>query len=171
MSQTSSWSLAAGGVVLAAVATLGWLRHRYLVVTVHGASMEPTYRAGEQLVVRRTPDRALRSSAVVVLRDELKVRVPAPAEVRPRPARSSSFTGRPLGPCIIKRAVAVPGDPLPRDTVPALRNAPESSVPPGKLVLLGDNAQASYDSREHGYYTTDRLLGVVIARLGHGRSR
>ncbi|MFF5227946.1 S26 family signal peptidase [Dactylosporangium sp. NPDC000521] len=59
-----------------------------------------------------------------------------------------------------------PDDPIPRDTVAALRAAPGSHVPAGRVVLLGDNLALSHDSRRSGYFTTDRLLGVVVRRMG-----
>jgi signal peptidase I len=38
-------------------------------------------------------------------------------------------------------------------------------VPPGQLVVLGDNAAWSQDSRQIGYIPGDRLLGIVMRRL------
>jgi len=38
-------------------------------------------------------------------------------------------------------------------------------IPPGKLVVVGDNAAWSQDSRQLGYFPGDRLLGVVVHRL------
>ncbi|NUR89731.1 MAG: S26 family signal peptidase, partial [Nonomuraea sp.] len=64
-----------------------------------------------------------------------------------------------------KRLAAVPGDPIPRDAVPALRDAPGSRVPDGHLVVLGDNPARSYDSRRTGYLKADRLFGVVLRKL------
>jgi len=61
--------------------------------------------------------------------------------------------------------VAVPGDPIPRDRVPALAGVSEGCVPPGKLVLLGDNPANSYDSRRAGYFPAERVLGVVVRRM------
>lgn len=58
------------------------------------------------------------------------------------------------GDWIIKRVAALPGDMVPAGNV----------VPPGKLVVLGDNPAASVDSRQFGYCPADRLLGVVIRR-------
>lgn len=137
----------------AGVLAVVWLRRRYVVVTVHGESMLPTYRHGERLVVRRTPARSLRAGQVVVL-----------AEAgHPPPG------GRGTPSWIIKRVAAVPGDPIPRDTVPALRAEQGTSVPAGRLVVLGDNPDRSHDSRHSGYVTTDRLLGVVLRKVEERR--
>jgi hypothetical protein len=38
-------------------------------------------------------------------------------------------------------------------------------VPPGKLVVLGDNAAWSHDSRQIGYIPGERLLGTVVSRI------
>ncbi|MEU5725857.1 S26 family signal peptidase [Micromonospora sp. NPDC047738] len=38
-------------------------------------------------------------------------------------------------------------------------------MPYGRVVVLGDNPRRSLDSRQSGYVTTDRLLGVVLRRL------
>ncbi|MFD1538340.1 S26 family signal peptidase [Nonomuraea guangzhouensis] len=142
--------LVAVGGVLAVVR----LRRRYMVVTVHGESMLPTYRPGERLVLRRTPPRSLRTGQVVVLTE--------PGHSEPDAPLSGTSTGPYL---IIKRVAALPGDPIPRDTVPALRTAPGTRVPDGHLVVLGDNADRSHDSRHSGYLTTDRLLGVVLRKV------
>ncbi|MEV0196002.1 S26 family signal peptidase [Nonomuraea sp. NPDC050691] len=132
-----------------ALAVVVGVRRRYLVVTVEGESMLPTYRPGERVLVRRARAGALRAGQVVVLSDL----VPAGgAELRLR--------------WIIKRVAALPGDPIPRDTVPALRAAPGTLVPAGHLVVLGDNPDRSHDSRHSGYLTTDRLYGVVLRRFG-----
>ncbi|NUW32370.1 hypothetical protein HTZ77_13150 [Nonomuraea sp. SMC257] len=153
-----------GGVVVAAAVAcvvvalaVVWVRRRYVVVTVQGESMLPTYRPGERLVVRRTPARSLRDGQVVVL---------AGLGHRPgpdgRPEEGAELSPR----WIVKRVAAVPGDPIPRDTVPALRTAPGTRVPDGHLVVLGDNPDRSHDSRHAGYMTTDRLLGVVLRKVG-----
>ncbi|GGS97562.1 S26 family signal peptidase [Nonomuraea spiralis] len=135
------------GLVAGAV----WLRRRYVVVTVHGESMLPAYRPGERVLVRRTSSRSLRTGQVVILGAD--------------PGGDRTVTGARW---IIKRVAAVPGDPIPRDTVPALRTAPGTRVPTGRLVVLGDNANRSYDSRHSGYLTADRLLGVVLRKIGGG---
>ncbi|MFG3437370.1 S26 family signal peptidase [Nonomuraea sp. NPDC047897] len=136
----------AGAVCLLAAVRV---RRRYVVVTVDGESMLPTFRPGERLVVRRTPPPELRAGLVVVFA----------GSDPPPPA------GHPGTRWIIKRVAAVPGDPVPRDTVPALRDEPGARVPPGRLVVLGDNPDRSYDSRHCGYVTTDGLLGVVRRKV------
>lgn len=118
------------------------LRHGYAVVTVRGESMSPTYRPGDRVLVRRV--RLVRRGQCVVFDEE--------------PAGSTPYL-------VLKRVVAVPGDPVPRDRMPALRTVPEARVPAGHLVVLGDNPAHSYDSRHHGYVMVDRLLGVVSRRM------
>ena len=133
------------GAALAVFAGAGWwLRRRYLTVTVDGPSMLPAYRPGERLLVRRaTSGAALRPGQVVVV------------------------GGQPGW--VVKRVAAVPGDPVPGDVAPALRGDQSTRVPAGRLVLLGDNPGQSYDSRQLGYFRTDRLLGVVLRRMPLGR--
>jgi signal peptidase I len=62
---------------------------------------------------------------------------------------------------MIKRVVALPGDPVPRRDVPTLADVAEDRVPNGMAVLLGDNQSASFDSRAFGYFPLERILGVV----------
>jgi signal peptidase I len=66
---------------------------------------------------------------------------------------------------MIKRAVAVPGETVPPDSVPADVEGSEGRVPDGMLVLLGDNRKDSFDSRQVGYFPSDRVLGVAVRRL------
>ena len=62
----------------------------------------------------------------------------------------------------VKRVAAVAGDPRPAGVPGA------GEVPPGHVVLLGDNAAVSLDSRELGPVPADRLVGVVRRRLPAG---
>ncbi|MFB9349180.1 S26 family signal peptidase [Streptomyces heliomycini] len=155
---------AAAGCAAALGSGILWLRRFYTVVTVSGTSMEPTFRQGDRVVVRRTGVRRLKCSSVVVVRDLTYIRGPLPHGARLRRGDRQPAVSR-TGPCLIKRVAALPGDPVPREGVPALRHVPETVVPAGRLVLLGDNRDASYDSREHGYFFTDQLLGHVVGRL------
>ncbi|MFD7712104.1 S26 family signal peptidase [Streptomyces sp. NPDC059785] len=135
-------------LVLAAVCCLGAvLARRSLVsVTVHGSSMEPTYRDGDRVLVRRGATPA--PGHVVVA--PLPTFTPGDAE---GPPTRVVFTADHEG-WLIKRVASVPGDPV-----------PGGRVPPGRVILLGDNSANSLDSRQIGYFPADALLGVVLRRL------
>jgi signal peptidase I len=66
---------------------------------------------------------------------------------------------------MIKRVSAVPGDPVPRDWAPVLARVRGERVPPGRLILLGDNKETSFDSRQVGYFPVERVLGAVLRSL------
>ena len=123
------------------VAVLWWLRRSYVLVAVSGRSMEPTLRNGQRVLARRVGLRRLRHGDVVVLYP---------------PAGGPHGDG-----LVIKRVLALPGDPVPRARVPKLRDLPDERVPPRQLVVLGDNPGWSMDSRQLGLFPADRLLGVV----------
>ncbi|MEV0597249.1 S26 family signal peptidase [Nonomuraea cavernae] len=143
-------------VVLAACGALAalwlWVRRRLVVVTVEGPSMEPALRDGDRVLVRRVPLPEVRTGQVMVAR---------------RPSRP----GRPgdAGPWLVKRVVAVGGDPVPAE-VRAAVDARDDRVPHGCLVVLGDNRARSADSRHWGYITAEHLLGVVHRGMSPGTS-
>lgn len=114
------------------------LRGRLLVVTVEGTSMSPTYTPGDRLLVRRIPFDAVRRGEVVVLN-------PPGATVPGDPEYW------------VKRAAALPGDPVP-DGV----QAADGVVPAGRLAVLGDNRGGSADSRNLGLLKAESVVGVVI---------
>ena len=129
------------GALLAVLAVVAVLRRRLVTVTVSGRSMEPTLRHGDRVLVLRT--RLVRPGQLVVL--------------AAAPPMETAW--------MVKRAVAVPGDPVPRAEVPALATRPEPVVPDGQLVVLGDNHLFSLDSRRFGYVSARQLLGVVVSHL------
>ncbi len=156
-------ALAAGaGIALVTMAALALVvvRRRFVVVTVEGASMEPAYRAGDRVLVRRARLSAVRRDQVVVVAN------PAVPPDRPSP-QVPAWAARRLW--VIKRAVAIPGDPVPPELAWARDAGPAAAVPAGRLVVLGDNAKASVDSRRFGYVTADRVVGVVVRRLPSAR--
>jgi len=126
------------------------LRRTFLVVTVHGASMEPSLSSGDRVLVRRARLRRIRRGAMVV------VTLPAPKA----PGHPASG---PEAELMVKRAAALPGDPVP-SSIPV----PDVRVPPRNLVVIGDNPNGSYDSRLVGYVPADALVGVVVRRMATG---
>ncbi|GGT57999.1 S26 family signal peptidase [Streptomyces atratus] len=144
-------------------------RRRFVVITVAGASMEPAYRSGDRVLVRRLS----RSGRTGIERGGVVVatwRPPSddppgePAETHGGPRRP---TGEPLGArgWMIKRVVAGPGDPVPEGLGPALTAEAGKPVPRERFVVMGDNAAHSHDSRHTGYVEGGDILGVVIRRL------
>ncbi|MFF7244780.1 S26 family signal peptidase [Embleya sp. NPDC008237] len=148
-------------------------RRLLAVITVAGASMEPAYRSGDRVLVRRFGRREPAGSVtgrVVVA----TWRPPSGAPPGEPAAPHTSPDGRACAPPdargrMIKRVAAGPGDPVPRGLGPALAAEAGRPVPPQRFVLLGDNAAHSHDSRHIGYLERADILGVVIRGLGPGR--
>ncbi|AZK96988.1 MULTISPECIES: signal peptidase I [Streptomyces] len=150
-----------GAVIAAATAAsgaAGWvlwsLRRRYVAVTVRGPSMEPAFRPGDRVIVRRgaTPRRG---SVVVVEQPSGEDRLRGVPSARPGPGRAAVDGHR----WVIKRVEAGPGDLRVTDSGETER------IPPGCLYLLGDNPPFSVDSRQLGLFSADRVLGVVRRRI------
>jgi signal peptidase I len=137
------------------------LRRRVFIVTVQGASMEPSLRHGERVLARRARIADVHRGDVIVLQrpDDMLGWDQLPAK-----------QGR-AGSLLIKRVAAVPGDPPPRDAAPALAGHPADQVPPGHLVAFGDNYRHSLDSKQIGYFPADRLVGVMLRRIDHRGAR
>jgi signal peptidase I len=127
-------------IVLAAAAGLGlaglvtWLRRRWVLVTVDGQSMVPALAPGDRVLVRRIPPAAVRIGEVVVVEEPVGGRWGTP------PLAGGAAPGAARR-WIVKRVVA--------------------RVPPGQVVLLGDNRLDSCDSRNFGLVPDDRILGSV----------
>ncbi len=141
---------AAAAAVIGLAVSVRMLRQRITVVTVTGHSMHPTLSAGDRVLVHRSDISDLRPGQIVVFQP------PAGDRTWPRWA--------------IKRLVAVPGDPLPAEMLAAADDTPgllipELLVPPRKLLVMGDNADESFDSRHFGFVPAERLLGVVFREL------
>lgn len=141
------------GLVGASIAGAAlWARRRLVLVTVDGSSMEPTLSPGDRVLVHRRGLARVRRGDIVVLEPPLS------AGVSRFGAAPTALDDRRWN---IKRAVALPGDPVP----PTVRNVDGAQrVPPGALVVFGDNV-TSVDSRQRGFYSATDLLGVVIRRV------
>jgi signal peptidase I len=142
---------AVGALVLLGLLVLLVRARRLVVVDVRGPSMEPALYDGDRVLVRRAPLAALRTGDVVVV-------------ARPH---SPEFAG--AGAWVIKRVAATAGERVP----PLIRDSWAENeidfagefVPEGRLLLLGDNAARSGDSRHWGFTTGDAVLGVVARSL------
>jgi signal peptidase I len=140
-----TWVLAVIVAVCVAAGALRCARHRWTVVTVRGTSMSPTMEDGDRVLVRRCADGDLRSGQIVV----------------------ASPPGRNCSEWNVKRAVALPGDPVPADVRPVVHG---EVVPSGALVVRGDNS-LSLDSRQLGFYSLDEVMGIVTYQLSTGHRR
>ncbi|GAB3129495.1 S26 family signal peptidase [Microbispora hainanensis] len=141
-----------GGLSLAAAIAVMVLRRRLVVVSVSGPSMAPTLRHRDRVLVRRVPAETLGKGDIVVVTE------PGPC----RAGGSADTLGSPL---VIKRVVAVAGDAEPA-FLPEWARRPDGVVGPGRLVVLGDNADFSWDSRQFGTVRAEQVLGVVLRPLG-----
>ena len=155
--------IAAGvGVLLVLIATRT-ARRRLAAVRVVGRSMEPTLSADDRLLAWRAP-RPLRVGDVIVLES------PYDAGVVVREGETVPWTRPPARPgetsrrWIVKRVAALPGDLVPAGA--AGKVVEGETVPSGRLLVVGDNPDESYDSRQIGYIPAERVFGLVLRRLG-----
>jgi signal peptidase I len=131
------------------------LRRRFAMVTVEGDSMRPAFSAGDRVLVRRARLASLNRGQVVVVERPLR------DGTWPK-RRPGSVAG---GQWMIKRVAALPGDPIPPGCLIRQNDSGQGLVPSGRLVVLGDNARVSHDSRQLGLFPGDRLLGVAVRRI------
>jgi signal peptidase I len=146
----SLWAVAVVVPLAACVLCVMLARRRFVVVTVAGASMEPTLRPGDRVLVRRDGSDPLRVGAIVVFREpdgDKWLGVPAPRTARQR--------------WVIKRIAALPGGAVPDSVRTAVGT---DVVPPGMLVVLGDGVRSG-DSRQWGFIPADQALGPVVRKL------
>jgi signal peptidase I len=136
-----------------------YLRRRFAIVTVTGQSMLPALRDGDRILVRRVGLERIRAGDVVV------VEKPDDGDTGWRQPPAVRVAGHEW---LIKRAAAVPDDPLPEIFLTCWPARPDDLVPAGKLLVLGDNSAGSYDSRAIGYIPGERLLGVLSRRMTGG---
>ncbi|QVQ52443.1 hypothetical protein J4H86_00855 [Spiractinospora alimapuensis] len=147
-------------LVVALIGGVLWARRRYLVVTVHGSSMAPTYHDGERLLALRNRRHGAPTRDTVVVVDLPRIEVDVASLGGPdrhvETPTTTTVHGR-----LIKRVAAVAGDPVPDDVI-----SDRSHVPEGMVALRGDNADASIDSRHYGLIHARHCLGTVRRRMG-----
>ncbi|WP_214416889.1 S26 family signal peptidase [Sphaerisporangium fuscum] len=136
------------------------------MTSTRAAGHWPTYGPGTRLLTRRVTDVSkLRRDDVVVLKPPEEER---PVFPRLLAGDASTVIGDPVTDLVVKRVHALPGDRVPRARVSALTHVDEEAVPPGRLVVLGDNPEDSVDSRRYGYLSESALVAVVIRPLEGG---
>jgi signal peptidase I len=154
MNPALAWLVGAVGCV-GLIALARAARRRLVVVTVRGESMAPVLRHGDRVLVRRAGLSGVRRGDIVVA-----------APGNPRRLERTPAGALDQRPWMAKRTVALPGDAIPQAArAGGTFGAADTHVPPGLFVVLGDNADASSDSRDLGYFRADLLLGVVVRRL------
>ncbi|MQA95420.1 MAG: S26 family signal peptidase [Streptosporangiales bacterium] len=153
-------ALAAVTTLAGTAALIAWLRRLFVVIDVAGSSMKPTLYAGDRVLVRRRPLPYIRAGDIVVIENAEHGGTSRHPGAAARGSRSLSGHF-----WIIKRAAALPGDPVPASMAAVVSAAAGTPVPDGRLLVLGDNTVGSSDSRDFGYLSGDGVLGVVVRRL------
>ncbi len=144
-------AVAAALLLTACVAGLMLARQWFALITVAGASMEPTLWPGDQVLVRRHAAKALQVGAIVVFREP---------GGQHRPGTPAS--GLASQPWAIKRIAAMPGHAVPSSVRSAVGGT--DVVPAGMLVVLGDGTRSG-DSRQWGFIPVDQTLGLMVRNL------
>jgi signal peptidase I len=146
-----SWSLLLACPVAAVLAALLAMRSCFVVVHVTGTSMSPALLHGDRVLVRRRARGRLQVGVLVVFR-------------QPRSDCLVWDDGGTAGRrrWVIKRVAAVHGDAVPEPARRAVGGV--AVVPPGMLIVLGDNV-ASSDSRSWGFLPSADVQGVAVRRL------
>ncbi|MER3403259.1 MAG: signal peptidase I [Armatimonadota bacterium] len=115
----------------------------FRVVVVDGHSMEPTYRAGQRLLMTNAYwlfGRIDRGDVVVI-------RIPT-------------------GNLLIKRVVALPGEEVPEAYRGPVNVSLGTRVPEGHIFVVGDNLERSEDSRVLGFISLRWVEGKIVGGKG-----
>ncbi|MCS7209591.1 MAG: signal peptidase I [Fimbriimonadales bacterium] len=115
----------------------------FRIVVVNGPSMEPTYKHGDRLLMTSAYwlFGAIQKGDVVVI-------------------------VRPNGALLIKRVVALAGEPVPPKYWSPLVQMMGGRVPERHIFVVGDNLERSEDSRQIGAIPLSHVQGKIVG--GHG---
>lgn len=116
----------------------------FRIVVTDGASMEPSYTAGNILLIRKTDQMPEIGDEVVIKLDN--------------------------GSLVLKRVAYLPGDDVTKDGYEAYwaaYNDHEERIPDGYVYVLGDNLEESTDSRNRsfGIVPTERIWGTPVFKF------
>ncbi|MEV0645122.1 S26 family signal peptidase [Phytomonospora sp. NPDC050363] len=139
-----------GALVLAGLVAAWWVHRAYVAITVEGSSMTPTLAPGDRVLIRRGR-RGLKRDRIVVIREPTGLGGWSQSPPAGRDLRASGW--------YIKRAVAMPGDPMDARVV-----GHGDVVPDGHILVIGDHPHSG-DSKQHGPCPVDQILGVVVRRM------
>ncbi|GAB2847065.1 hypothetical protein GCM10022221_52970 [Actinocorallia aurea] len=129
---------------------------RFVIINIIGDSMSPSFCDGDMVLFRRCGDFGL--GDVVIVHH--------PGNTRDETASNDSLRIKESEPLIVKRVAGI-GKRV--DGAPATRGHTDE-IPPGKVILLGDNADGSIDSRHYGPFRASDIAGVALYKLSIGRS-
>lgn len=147
------WIIVTAWALVALICVFARLRHKFVMVSVSGTSMKPTFQPGDRMIVHRRSAEDLEIGDVVVFQ---------------HPLAYDGWESLPMPRCIangqwaVKRVAALPGDIVP-DSVRISMRCPYR-VPIGKIVVLADDDRG-YDSRQWGFIPLERVLGSVAWKL------
>ncbi|MFN7018205.1 MAG: signal peptidase I [Fimbriimonadales bacterium] len=111
----------------------------FRVVVVSGPSMEPTYKSGDRLLMTTAYwlfGPIQKGDVVVIV--------------------------RPTGELLIKRVVALEGEPIPSNYWSPLVYMMGGRVPEGHIFVIGDNLERSEDSRQLGAIPLSYVQGKIV---------
>lgn len=142
-------------LVLGVMGAVLALKRVFVIATVKGESMLPAYVDQDRVLVFRQGATKLRRGVVVV------VEVPSRPDqaLWDLPPHRWDVAGRVW---MIKRVAATAGDLVPKDFFRDSLHQHGDRVPPGQLLVIGDDFEHSFDSRLFGYVPTSRVLGRAV---------
>ncbi|MFE3519087.1 S26 family signal peptidase [Streptomyces sp. NPDC059166] len=124
------------------------IRRTFMLISVIGESMSPTYNTGDRVLIRRGSRSIRRGQVVVVIRPAGETGWAKSQELEIN-AMTRTWS--------IKRVAAIGGDDYPTQV------RGQGKVPAGHILVIGDDP-LSIDSKRHGPCPRNQVIGVLVAR-------